>query len=113
MYLDIDDFKACNDQFGHDFGDAVLCHVANKLINASRTVDYIARLAGDEFGILLEDIASSQEILDIATRYLQAFNTPLLINNNSIQLTVSIGIALYPQHGETEHALLAHADKAM
>lgn len=113
MYLDIDNFKTCNDQFGHEFGDALLCAVAKKLTHTSRTVDFIARLAGDEFGILLENITQQTNILDVATRYLHAFHETLFIKNKPMQLTVSIGVALYPLHGQTEQALLKQADQAM
>ncbi len=113
MYLDIDNFKDINDQWEHSFGDEVICAVANKLNNCSRTVDLLARLSGDEFAILLEDMASKQEILDIAKRYLTMFSEPLQIDNTTIQATLSIGIALYPEHGATAQAILQHADEAM
>ena len=113
IYLDIDNFKKVNDQAGHDFGDAVLCEVATILKNASRAIDFLARLGGDEFGVLLEDIVDTEEVRNIATRYLSSFSEPLMVNNIKISLTVSIGIALYPEHGTTEQDILKHADKNM
>lgn len=113
MYLDIDNFKGFNDQWGHSFGDAVLCEVANKLITVSRTIDLVARLAGDEFAVLVEDIVEEQEILDIAHRYVSAFHEPVNINHTEVQITISIGIALYPTHAVTAPTILQHADHAM
>ena len=98
MYLDVDNFKDINDQFGHDFGDAVLCKVANVLKNASRSIDFLARLGGDEFGIVLEDIEDHSELRSIATRYIIAFSKPLLVNDRPIKTSISIGVALYPEH---------------
>ena len=111
MYLDIDNFKDINDQFGHDFGDAVLYKVANVLKNASRSIDFLARLGGDEFGIVLEDIEDHSELRSIATRYIIAFSKPLLVNDRSIKTSISIGVALYPEHGTTDQDVLKHADK--
>ena len=110
MYLDIDDFKQINDQFGHDFGDAVLCEVTHTLKNASRTVDFLARLGGDEFGIILEDILNEAEVLEIAARYISSFTNQLSIQDQQIMLTISIGIAMFPAQGTSEQALLKYAD---
>ena len=113
IYLDIDNFKEINDQWGHSMGDTVLCEITNRLTNFSRTIDLLARLGGDEFAILLEDIANLEEINAIATRYISAFSDPFMINGTKIFVTLSIGVALYPEHGETDKELLSHADKNM
>lgn len=113
LYLDIDNFKDINDKWGHNFGDAVICEVANKLNNCSRVVDLLARLAGDEFAVLLEDISKKQDILDIAKRYLSPFSEPSVIDHKLVPVTISIGIALYPEHGTTAQEILQHADQAM
>jgi len=113
LYLDIDNFKKINDKWGHSFGDAVICEVANKLNNCARAVDLLARLSGDEFAILLEDMSKRQDILDIAKRYLSAFSEPSVIDHTIVPVTISIGIALYPEHGATAQEILQHADQAM
>jgi diguanylate cyclase (GGDEF)-like protein len=113
FYVDIDNFKKINDLWNHSFGDKVLCEVAKKLQQSSRTIDFLARLGGDEFGILLEDHASQDEILAIADRYISIFSDPLLIDTTSLSVTLSIGIAFYPEHGDTYETLLHHVDQAM
>ena len=91
----------------------MLCEVANILKSTSRAIDFLARLGGDEFGILLEDVVDTAEVRNIATRYLSSFSESLSVNDIKIPLTVSIGIALYPEHGTTEQDILKHADKNM
>ena len=113
MFVDIDDFKEINDRWGHSVGDLVLFEFSNRLMKFSRTVDLVARLGGDEFGIILEDIGSSDEIRTIATRYISAYSEPLKIDGMEIVVQVSIGIALYPEHGKKDQSILTHADKNM
>ena len=113
MFLDIDDFKKINDKLGHNIGDAALCAFTKKIINYSRSIDFFARLGGDEFGILLEDIVDQDEIPAIAGRYLSAFSEPLVINESEIFITISIGVAFYPEHGKTDQEILKHADNNM
>ena len=113
LYIDIDDFKRINDEFGHHFGDLVLCELAKRLINISRSIDFPARLGGDEFGVLLEDISDANQALEIAKRYLQTCSSPFNINDIKINLSVSIGIALYPEHGDSDEKILKQADAAM
>lgn len=83
------------------------------VLTFSRTIDLLARLGGDEFGILLEDVINSEEIRAIATRYISAFSEPLNIDDDNIFITVSIGVAFYPEHGKTTQDILNHADKNM
>lgn len=111
MYIDIDNFKAINDRYGHGMGDFVICEVANRLTNVSRGVDLLARLGGDEFGILLEDIIDEEEIRAIAGRYINAFSEPLLLNDVEVVSKISIGVAMYPEHGTTSKQMLDRADK--
>lgn len=113
MFIDIDNFKAINDEFGHTVGDKALVAFANKLIRLSRTIDIIARLGGDEFAILLEAIENKAEIEAIAGRYISACREALLIDDKSFVITISIGIAIYPDNGNNDLSLLKYADKTM
>jgi two-component system CheB/CheR fusion protein len=113
MFLDIDNFKEINDKLGHNIGDEVLLEVTNRLTNFSRVIDLLARLGGDEFGILLEEITSKEEVNVIAARYISAFKEPVLVNDKRIVITISIGVALYPEHETTDLELLKHADRNM
>lgn len=113
MFIDIDDFKIINDTWGHTIGDAVLCEFTHRLAITARTVDLSARLGGDEFGVLLEDIKNTDELFAMTTRYLDAFKQPLIVNKLSIDIKISIGVAVYPQHGKTSQELLLQADKKM
>lgn len=113
MFLDIDDFKEINDKWGHNVGDAALCVFTKRIINYSRSIDFFARLGGDEFGILLEDIVDLDEIPAIAGRYVSAFSEPLRVNDIEILVTISIGVAFYPENGKTDQEILKYADNNM
>jgi len=109
--LDLDRFKFINDTLGHATGDTVLVEVANRLRNAVRDSDTVARLGGDEFVLLLaggEDAA-----LEVAARIVDAMKAPLHHRDQLIDIGVSIGISIYPQHGADDLTLLRHADTAM
>ncbi len=110
--LDLDRFKEVNDAFGHGFGDLVLKVVAERLRAAVRAPDTIARLGGDEFAIILPD-ANEQTAVDIAARIGRALQKPIEIEGHCPTMAASIGIALYPLHGDDAATLVAHADVAM
>jgi len=114
MILDIDHFKRFNDTYGHPSGDTILATVAERVLANARKVDFTARYGGDEFVILLPD-TSADEALLLAERLHQAVSSePLVLaNNNSIHLTVSIGIATYPTHASTIEELIKRADEAL
>ena len=113
IFIDLDHFKSINDTLGHDFGDVVLKEVANRFKNCMRENDMLARLGGDEFIVLIDKLNSKQECISIAQKLLTQANIPILYKNESLNVSASIGIAIYPADGEIENHLLKNADSAM
>jgi diguanylate cyclase (GGDEF)-like protein/PAS domain S-box-containing protein len=116
LFLDLDSFKDVNDAYGHKAGDQLLTEIANGLREVVRREnDTIARIGGDEFLILLTDIAQRSTIETMIGNLFDKFAKPLPIGPTSIKVKVnfSIGIALFPEHGESADALIHHADSAM
>lgn len=121
VFLDIDDFKNINDSYGHDVGDSVLQHFANRLSNNIRTrdrkrheYDYsIARFAGDEFVLMLYDIPNRKDLDGILNRICGLFESGCQTNERIKELTLSVGVSLYPQDAKELHELTRCADKAM
>jgi diguanylate cyclase (GGDEF)-like protein len=113
MLLDLDRFKEINDTLGHQTGDAVLEHLATRLKNVSRASDTVARLGGDEFALVLQGAADSATALFVAERIRRALEDPFLVDGLSLQLETSIGIAIFPRHGEDAEQLLKRADIAL
>lgn len=112
-YLDLDGFKAVNDQFGHATGDTLLKSVAAGLKKVLRGEDTLARLGGDEFVLLLSDIGTPAECSLILERVLEAVAEPMDIDGHKVQVSASIGVSLYPQDHVDADTLLRHADQAM
>jgi len=112
MVMDLDKFKAANDTYGHKAGDMVLCEVGRRLADMGRSGDFFYRLGGDEFTALI-DAADFNMILPIALRIGAALAEPIIYESHSIQIGVSIGIAIYSKDGTTSDALLRAADNAM
>jgi len=114
LLLDVDSFKQINDTHGHYAGDTVLQVIGQRLFDVLRNSDTIARLGGDEFAIILHAV-SSDVAIKVAEKALKAIEPPIIINspNVSIMTGVSIGIAIYPEHGEDQDTLLKNADMAM
>ena len=110
--VDIDRFKAVNDRYGHVTGDKVLVAVADRMQACLRQSDTLARLGGDEFAIVQAGLASSGAG-QLAERLLAAFQAPLLADGHELEITVSIGIALYPAHATSAEALHRAADTAL
>lgn len=110
LYLDLDDFKEINDRYGHEAGDGVLCEVAHRLTQCVRRSDTVARLGGDEFTVLLINIRGPEAIDALVDKIQQSFHAPFRVNELELRVSVSIGTALYPQHGENKHDLFDHAD---
>lgn len=113
LLLDLNQFKEVNDTLGHDQGDRLLVMVAARLRSALRAVDTVARLGGDEFAVLLTDDVSPRRTLRAAERVLACFDEPHDIDGMALQCGASLGVAIYPDHGEDAEALRKHADIAM
>jgi diguanylate cyclase (GGDEF)-like protein/PAS domain S-box-containing protein len=114
LFLDLDRFKGINDSFGHHVGDAVLKEVATRLRACVRGVDTVSRQGGDEFVIILADIGGADQAAHVATTVMQTVARPVLCGANlHINMSVSIGISLYPSDGDNVETLLKHADVAM
>ena len=111
--LDLDGFKAVNDERGHEAGDAVLVEVAQRLKRVVRANDTVARLGGDEFLLLLADLDSPGQAEEIVERALQAVRQPVALEQGSAQVSASIGLALFPEHGRDAEALMRAGDSAM
>ncbi|GHB09495.1 diguanylate cyclase domain-containing protein [Modicisalibacter luteus] len=112
LYLDLDKFKPINDTHGHDIGDRLLIALAKRIDTLLRPIDLLARIGGDEFVVVLRDVSASQAE-DAARRLCDALQQPWMLDDLSLRTTSSIGIALYPDHGDSVHALLLHADQAL
>ncbi len=112
LYLDLDRFKIINDTMGHEIGDVVLKMVAKRLISSVRDIDIVSRQGGDEFIILLDDADVEKSELT-AQRILYYLKEPFMIENEEMYVTASIGISLYPLHGEDAETLIRKADEAM
>jgi diguanylate cyclase (GGDEF)-like protein/PAS domain S-box-containing protein len=114
LFLDLDRFKLVNDNFGHDRGDQLLVEVTRRLRGCLRRVDTIARIGGDEFTVLLEDVTSAGDGALVAERITEALRAPFRIDGQEIFVGASIGIALgAPDQGTTAQGLLRNADIAM
>lgn len=113
MLLDLDKFKAVNDSFGHQTGDKLLQKIAKIFINQCRQTDVIARLGGDEFAILLINPESENSATHCAQRIIDQINKPMLIEGHDIQVGISIGMSIFPQHSDNQDALTQKADQAL
>ncbi|WP_404340753.1 diguanylate cyclase domain-containing protein [Pseudoalteromonas mariniglutinosa] len=113
LFLDLDKFKAINDKFGHYIGDLLLQQVAQRLQNAVRDTDTVFRQGGDEFVVLLATISLPQDAYFTATKLAKLLCQPYAIEGHVLQITVSIGVSVYPDHGDNMQTLLKYADKAM
>ncbi|MCL1488858.1 MAG: GGDEF domain-containing protein [Marinobacter sp.] len=113
MFLDLDGFKLVNDQLGHKFGDDLLKDVAKRLLALVRRTDTVARVGGDEFIFLLNNPQGRAEIIEVANRIVTSINEPIEILGEVLQIGVSLGIATFPDDGDTAADLIKHADGAM
>jgi diguanylate cyclase (GGDEF)-like protein len=113
LFMDLDGFKTINDSLGHSIGDEVLKAFARRLRQCVRGTDTVARLGGDEFVVLLEDIGSAGDVSSIAENVLARMRDGFWDDGQPLQVTPSIGIALFPQDGRTVEVLLKNADAAM
>jgi diguanylate cyclase (GGDEF)-like protein len=113
LFIDLDNFKSVNDTLGHAFGDELLAAIGAKLQESLREADTVARLGGDEFLILVPEVVSEVEIERIAERLLQSVSEPRDLNGRKVVIHCSVGIAIYPDNGESVETLMANADNAM
>ncbi len=113
LFIDLDHFKAVNDTYGHEYGDQVLIHAAQRIQSHLRQTDLLARLGGDEFIIALEMISSADKILEIAKGLIHSLSMPYHIKEQQLIIGASIGISLYPKHGTSSEALIKYADHAL
>ena len=113
LFVDLDDFKAINDAHGHAVGDLVLQAVARTIVDAVRQVDTVARLAGDEFTVLCENVDSDDAALQIVATLEHAFDKPLDVGGQPFTARASVGVSLFPRDAQDARKLLASADEAM
>lgn len=113
LFIDVDRFKHINDSLGHASGDRVLQSIAQRLLTCVRSSDTVSRQGGDEFVILLSDVTRAPDAAVSAEKILHALSAPHAIDQNELHITVSIGIATYPDDGNDAETLLQNADFAM
>ncbi len=112
-FVDLDKFKEVNDQYGHAAGDLCLTKVAELLLHSVRETDTVARLGGDEFVIVMDAVTEQSAVLSSLHNLLLKLQQPFVFEQHQLQLSASIGIALFPAHGQDQASLLAAADRAM
>jgi len=113
LFIDLDNLKNINDHYGHKVGDDALKEVAVRIQSSIRESDTLARLGGDEFIILFAGFDSTSEVIQVAEKIRTLLLDPLDLNGQSIHTSASIGVAIYPDHGDNEIDLMNHADVAM
>ncbi len=113
MFIDLDNFKPVNDEFGHNVGDLLLKHIAGRIEGAVRESDTVARIGGDEFVILLRQVQQIEDAVVVAEKIRDAVVQPCDIEGRHIVISASTGIAIYPEHGGDLMTLSKHADMAM
>lgn len=113
MFIDIDHFKAINDDFGYSVGDQLLIQLSKRFSSSTRAGDTIARFGGDEFAILLDDIASEKDVSLLAKKLLDTLAPEFVVAEQRVLITASIGVSIFPNDGDDEESLLRNADVAM
>ncbi len=113
LFIDLDDFKAINDSLGHYAGDQMLKRVAQRLQSCLRGADLVGRLGGDEFLVAITDLEKAADITPVAEKIAQSICEPFSFEDHMITVSGSIGISVYPQHGENPDVLIRNADAAM
>lgn len=113
LFIDLDDFKAVNDELGHQAGDQLLVSVAKRLRHSLRGMDLVARLGGDEFAVAAEEVDAPESLRVLARKVLGAVADPFLLDAGEVRLSASVGISRYPEDGDNPDDLLRRADQAM
>jgi len=113
FFIDLDKFKDVNDTYGHTIGDEMLKTVAKRIEQSIRQEDFIARLGGDEFVLIIKDVKDSNDMLLLANKINENIKEPIAIEDKVFFMSLSIGIAIYPDHGLDSENLIKHADAAM
>lgn len=113
LFMDVDQFKLVNDTLGHDIGDELLAQIGARLQQCLRSSDTLARIGGDEFNVLLENVGEMAEVESVLTKCIAQFHEPFTCASHEINATVSIGIAIYPKDGADSISMLKHADLAV
>lgn len=113
LFLDLDHFKGINDSMGHKVGDELLKEVAKRLRSTIRQTDTLARLGGDEFSIALNQVTNNDVVVEITQSLIKAMNSPIELLGQSFYVTLSVGVAIYPDDGNSPDELLKNADAAM
>ena len=113
IYLDLDGFKEVNDTLGHETGDLLLGMVATRLVGAVRQEDTVARLGGDEFVIALWDLSHNNDVNNLMAKLIKTVSLPYCILGRDVNISASIGVSLYPTHGDRAETLMKNADIAL
>ncbi|MBI1422893.1 MAG: diguanylate cyclase [Gammaproteobacteria bacterium] len=113
LFIDIDNFKLINDALGHALGDSLLCEIASRMRSCARACDLVARLGGDEFVIVLTDVTGIESVESAAGHIIAELSQPYMLNDTRVDISISIGISLWPDHGAEIDELLNRADLAM
>ena len=113
LFIDLDRFKVINDTLGHEAGDALLVETGKRITGCLRADDFVARLGGDEFVVILNEVRSREGAAAAAKTLMAAVGRPIELSGHECRVSGSIGIAMYPEHGEDEQTLMKRADMAM
>ena len=113
LLIDVNGFKQINDTYGHDIGDAALVEIARRLRARIRQTDTVSRWGGDEFSAVLTDVRTPQDAAEGTEHLIAAFRAPLVLGGHELNVTVSIGVSLFPTDAEGPDDLVRHADHAM
>ena len=113
LYLDVDNFKTINDTLGHQFGDRVLRAISYRLLEIAGKVGFLARLGGDEFTLVISTVKSPLSVEYFMAHILREFAVPLGVDDRELLISLTAGIALFPEHGDSVEALMRAADSAL
>jgi diguanylate cyclase (GGDEF)-like protein len=113
LFMDLDNLKQINDTYGHEAGDLLLKEVADRIKSSIRKTDLAARMGGDEFTLLITDIKSREDAIDVSGKIYKLMDTPFYINDIPVKAQISIGISIFPDDGSDVNQLIGKADNEM